>query len=390
MAKSLQPMSSLTRGGTDPGPKDLMRERENPDMLVPPATDAGTLPNLRFSYGDVRVKLCHGGWAREITQRELPVATEIAGVNMRLNGLNEEGKTGVRELHWHKEGEWAYMIQGTARITAIDFHGNSFVDDVSVGDLWFFPAGVPHSIQAHADGCEFLLAFDDGTFSEEHTLLVTDYLHHTPPEVIGRNFGLTAEQLAPLNTEQLYIFYAPAPVPLEQDKVGTVSTDEVGPLFSFKMSQLEPTEVPGGRVKVVDQRNFPVTEISCVLVEADPGGMREMHWHPNADEWQYYIEGEARMTVFDTGNLARTFNYQAGDVGYVPKIMGHYGENLGTGKLVFLSLFRSKDFLDVSFNQWLAHTPPELVKAHLNLSDDVIASFSKTKQSVVKGEPFTR
>ena len=54
-----------------------------------------------------------------------------------------------------------------------------------------------------------------------------------------------------------------------------------------------------------------------------------MHWHPNADEWQYYISGKGRMTVFASGGKARTFDYQAGDVGYVPFAMGHYIENTG-------------------------------------------------------------
>src|SRR5437660_3830660 len=67
---------------------------------------------------------------------------------------------GVRELHWHKQAEWAYMLDGHARITAIDQDGRNFVDDVGVGDLWYFPAGIPHSIQGLQEGCEFLLAFD--------------------------------------------------------------------------------------------------------------------------------------------------------------------------------------------------------------------------------------
>src|SRR5580704_3172088 len=148
-------------GGTDPGPRNLMRDRENPDILVPPATDHGTLPNLRFSFSDSHARLESGGWTRQVTVRELGVSKNIAGVNMRLNA------GGVRELHWHKAAEWAYMLYGTARITAIDANGRNFVDDVGVGDLWYFPPGIPHSIQGLGpDGCEFLLVFDDGDFDE--------------------------------------------------------------------------------------------------------------------------------------------------------------------------------------------------------------------------------
>ena len=164
-----------------------MRQRQNPDLLIPPRTDAGTMPNLRFSFADAHVRLQPGGWTNEVNQLELPIATEISGVQMHLNG--GETMTGAREMHWHTQGEWAYMLAGTARITALDPSGGAFVDDVQTGDLWFFPAGFPHSIQAHSNGCEFLLTFDDGGFSENGTLLLSDFLRHMPPEVVAKNFG---------------------------------------------------------------------------------------------------------------------------------------------------------------------------------------------------------
>ncbi len=148
-------------GGADPVPGDVTRERQNPDMLNPPAADSGTTPNLRFSFADAHVRQSSGGWTRQVTARELGVSKSIAGVNMRLNA------GGIRELHWHKQAEWAYMLYGAARITAIDAQGRNFIDDVGVGDLWYFPGGIPHSIQGLApDGSEFLLVFDDGDFVE--------------------------------------------------------------------------------------------------------------------------------------------------------------------------------------------------------------------------------
>lgn len=382
-SESLPEPQSGPLGGPQQGPRDVLRQRQNPDLLIPPRTDAGTMPNLRFSFADAHVRLQPGGWTNEVTQLELPIATEISGVQMHLNG--GETMTGVREMHWHKEAEWAYMLSGTARITAVDPYGGSFVDDVNAGDLWFFPAGVPHSIQAHRDGCEFLLTFDDGSFSENGTLLLSDFLRHMPPEVVAKNFGQPEAAFADIPQEDLYIFWAPAPPPLQEALVPNVNPDVQPPQYSFHLSRVDSVQCPGGRVKIIDSRRFEVTTISCSLVEVEPGAMRELHWHPNADEWQYYLEGSARMTVFDSSSLARTFDYQAGDVGYVPKILGHYVENTGDGPMRFLALFRSPLYQDVSLNQWLALTPPGLVKAHLNVSDEVIASFSKAKQSVVGG-----
>jgi oxalate decarboxylase len=111
--------------------------------------------------------------------------------------------------------------------------------------------------------------------------------------------------------------------------------------------------------------------------------MRELHWHTH-DEWQYYISGRGRMSVFASGGKARTFNFQAGDVGYVPFAMSHYVENLGNEPLRYLEMFRSPRLMDVSLNQWMALTPPELVQAHLNLDRNTTNALRKDKPIIVK------
>lgn len=152
------------------GPTNPSRQAQEPFTLAPPRTDHGSLPNMKWSFADSHMRLEEGGWARETTIRELPISKAMAGVNMRL-------RTNVaRELHWHKEAEWSYVLKGRARITAIDQDGHTFVGDVGEGDLWYFPGGTPHSIQgleSEVDGVEFLLVFDNGSFSEDFD--ISDY-----------------------------------------------------------------------------------------------------------------------------------------------------------------------------------------------------------------------
>jgi oxalate decarboxylase len=368
----------MTKGGTDLGPRDAVRDAENPDILTPPSTDKGLVPNLRFSFADAHMNLQDGGWSREVTQRELPIATEMAGVNMRL-------KTGgVRELHWHKQAEWSIMLAGNARITAVDNDGKSFIADVQAGDLWYFPAGIPHSIQGLGpDGCEFLLAFPDGSFSESSTFLLSEVFARTPKVILSKNFGVAENAFDRIPKEQLFIFEAPVPGPLESDAVpnplGVVPLNMISRAADQKI-----TRAPGGTVRIVDTGNFPIaTEVAAAIVEVAPNSMREIHWHPNADEWQYYISGRGRMTVFASQDSSRTFDFRAGDVGYVPKSMSHYIENTGDLPLKFLELFRSSRFQDVSLNQWLALTPALLVKSHLGLDQSTIDHLSKSKKVIV-------
>jgi oxalate decarboxylase len=365
-------------GGTDPGPRNAERDRQNPDLLVPPSTDSGTLPNLRFSFSDAHMRLASGGWTRQVTERELGISKDIAGVNMRLNA------GGVREMHWHKAAEWAYMLYGTARITAIDAQGCHFVDDVGVGDLWFFGSGIPHSIQGLGpDGCEFLLVFDDGSFDEDNTFLLSDWFKHTPGDVLAKNFGVPAASFAHVpDPSEEYIFAAKVPGSLATDKIQGATA--VPQSFSHRMMAQEPIRTTSGTVRITDSRVFPASiDIAAALVEVNPGGLRELHWHPNTNEWQYYIEGQGRMGVFGASGQARTFDFQAGDVGYVPFAMGHYIENTGSQPLRFLEMFKSRYYADVSLDQWLALTPPELVQAHLRIDRQTIDALRKEKKPIV-------
>ncbi|MFG1730872.1 oxalate decarboxylase family bicupin [Paenibacillus sp. 843] len=373
-----QPIRSDGAGGPDYGPRDVMRDIENPDMLVPPATDAGLMPNLKMSFSDTHMQLNHGGWSREITVRDLPIATTLAGVNMSLT------PGGVRELHWHQQAEWAYMIWGSARITAMDASGRNFIADVGPGDLWYFPAGLPHSIQGLEEGCEFLLVFDDGHFSDLNTLSISDWFAHTPKDVLSANFGVPENAFDLIPKEQVYIFQDQVPGSLESQEVqspyGTVPLS-----FKHRLLAQEPIITPGGSVRIVDSSNFPISKtVAAALVEIKPGAMRELHWHPNQDEWQYYLAGQGRMTVFAGNGSARTFDYRAGDVGYVPFAFGHYIQNTGTESLWFLEMFRSDRFEDVSLNQWMALTPRDLVQDNLRVGTEVTDALRKEKWPVVK------
>ncbi|GAB6926483.1 oxalate decarboxylase family bicupin [Paenibacillus sp. JCM 10914] len=378
-----QPIRSDGAGGPDYGPRDVMRDLQNPDLLVPPKTDAGLLPNLKFSFSDTHMQLNHGGWSREITVRDLPIATTLAGVNMSLT------PGGVRELHWHQQAEWAYMIWGSARITAIDQNGRNFIADVGPGDLWYFPAGLPHSIQGLEGGCEFLLVFDDGHFSDLNTLSISDWFAHTPKEVLSANFGVPQNAFDHIPDKQVYIYQDQVPPSIQSQAVQ--SPYGAVPLsFSHRLLAQTPLETSGGSVRIVDSSNFPISRtVAAALVEIKPGGMRELHWHPNQDEWQYYLTGQGRMTVFAGNGAARTFDYRAGDVGYVPFAFGHYIQNTGTESLWFLEMFKSDRFEDISLNQWMALTPRELVQRNLHVGSELTDALHKVKSPVVKYPGFT-
>jgi oxalate decarboxylase len=359
---------------TDPGPKNRPLATENPDSVWPPKTDNGTVKPFKYSFDLARKRIESGGWTRQVAVRDLPISKSMAGVEMRLTA------GGVRELHWHVEAEWAIMLYGNARITAVDQSGRSFVSDVGNGDLWLFPPGVPHSIQGLGpDGCRFLLVFDDGNFDEFHTFLITDWLSHTPNEVLAKNFNVATSTFEKVPKKELFIFQTALPGDLKAEQAQAAEgTGTVSKSFDFKASTMQPTKVTaGGEVKIIDSKIFPVAPISAAIVTLKPGGLRELHWHPNADEWQYYITGNGRMTVFIAGSEARTMDFQEGDVGYIPISNPHYIENTGDSDLVFLEMFKSANYEDISLADWMAHTPHLLMNQHLQVGMSMLESIPK-------------
>src|SRR5271156_6504470 len=268
-----------------PGENNAALDAENPSSVWSPETDNGTVEPFKYSFALAHKRIENGGWTRQVTERELPISKTMAGVEMRLVS------GGVRELHWHTSAEWAYMIYGNARITAVDAEGRSFVNDVTKGDLWLFPGGIPHSIQGLGpDGCKFLLVFNDGDFNEFETFLLTDWFKHTPKEVLAKNFAVPASTFDKVPKKELFIFAADLPRPLkEEQKAAAEGTTSIDDDFVFRASTMPPTKVTaGGEVRIVEKKDFPATDIAAAIVTVKPGGMRELHWHPLSDEWQYY------------------------------------------------------------------------------------------------------
>lgn len=354
---------------SNPGQQNATLVSINPNSNMPPPTDHGTVPPVWYSFDLAHRRVQEGGWTHQVTERELPSSKEIAGVNMRLTSGS------FRELHWHLADEWAIMLKGKARVTLLTATGEMFIDDVNEGDLWLFPAGAPHSIQGlEGEGCEFLLVFNQGSFSEESTFLLSDWLKHTPPEIIAKNTGLSHDSIAKLpKGEPLYIFPSALPSQsLEQDRAESARiTPKPKQEYTFKASIMKPTfSSEKGNVKIIDAKTFPVsTKISGGIVTLKPGAMRQLHWHPNASEWQFWIAGQGRMTIFNSSEDARTMDFRANDVGFVPAMAGHYIENTGTEDLVLLELFASGEFQEISLNQWLRALPKQVAMAHTNLSE---------------------
>ncbi|RPA74719.1 Bicupin, oxalate decarboxylase/oxidase [Ascobolus immersus RN42] len=366
------------KGATIIGGTNEAIDRQNPSNLTPPPTDAGTVVNLKWAFSDSRTKTLDGGWSRQQTVRDLPPSKDIAAAQQHVT------RGSIRELHWHRVAEWAFVYAGNVLVSAVDEEGRNTVFEAVAGDIWYFPKGVAHTVQGLAEDSEYLLAFDDGDFDAVGTTFnLDDWIKHTPRDILARNFGIDPSVFD--KTPQSPNIQKGKP---SEGKVQSPFGKLEGrSSYHYPLSKLGGKKVAGGAgtLDVVDSRNFPIsTTIASAVIRLEPGGLRELHWHPNADEWLFFAQGKARATIFLGTSIARTFDFSAGDTAVFPDNSGHYIENTGDEDLVWIEIYKSDRAVDISLQQWLALTPSDIVAQVLNIDESIVKGFKKDKQVLIK------
>ncbi|APR76631.1 Oxalate decarboxylase [Minicystis rosea] len=349
-----------------------------PAAAALPAAEDETLPAFKFSLGAQKLHIYDGGTAKQVTAIDFPVSKSIAGVLMTLDA------GALRELHWHANAaEWAYVFEGNVRVTVFDPEGRSEVDDLEPGDLWYFPRGHGHSLEGLGPGAtKFMLVFDNGYFSEFATFSVTDWIAQTPKEIVAKNLGLSIEAVEAFPRKEVYISKGPIPTPLERTEAHGGPQPAAPLSHKFRLLATRPVvSSPVGEAWLASQREFPIsTTMTGLFVRLQPGGLRELHWHPNADEWQYISKGKMRLTVFASSGRSSVVELGPGDVGFVPMGYGHALENVGDEPAEALFVLNSGSYQEISFTAWLASNPRYLLETNFGLPAAVIDRLPRAER----------
>jgi len=338
-----------------------------------PLLSGKELPTFKFALEQSAGKVDGGSFGKEATVEQLPISKEIAGVSMRL----EPGVT--RELHWHATAaEWAFVLEGRVRTTVIDPHGGAEINDFDPGDVWYFPRGHGHSLACLGnESCHFILIFDNGYFSEFGTFSITDWLGHASKELLAKNFGQPAAAFAGFPAKEAYFVHGRIPpadaIPMQGALTSPPSTHK------YRLLAQEPHSIHKfGREWRVAANRFPISEtMTGVVLELEAGGLRELHWHPNADEWQYVISGDFSVTLFGSHGRYRVETLTKGDVAYIPQGYGHSIENIGdkTGRVLIGLNTGAYQAIDLS--QWMAGTPSYVLADHFGKAQELFEDFPK-------------
>jgi len=347
-----------------------------------PLLSGKELPTFKFALEKSAGRTMNGSFGKEATVEQLPISKGIAGVSMRL----EPGV--MRELHWHATAaEWAFVIEGRCRTTVVDPQGNSQTNDFDPGDVWYFPRGHGHVIQCLGkQPCHFILIFDNGYFSEFGTFSITDWLGHAPKELLAKNFGVPAATFDGFPQEEVY--FARGPVPPDNPAPPLQGALKTPPeTHRFRMLAQEPHSVyKGGREWRVGAERFPISQtMTGVILELEPGGLRELHWHPTADEWQYILDGQVSVSMFGSHGRYRAETLDKGDVGYIPQGYGHSIENTGQKTARILIALNTGHYQAIDLSQWIAGNPKYLLAANFAKPESLFDKFPK--QRVFIGPP---
>ncbi len=335
-------------------------------------------PDFHFSLDAGKPKVTSGGWAKEATVENFPISKGIAGVHMYL----EPGAS--RELHWHAiAAEWAFVLDGRCQVMILDPFGQREVANFGPGDVWFFPKGHGHSIQTIGDKpCHFILSFDNGAFSEHGTFSITDWISLTPKDMLAENFGIPASFFDTLPKGETYINSGPI-IPESRAKEVLLPP---GLTHKYSLMDLAPKiDTKGGQLRLATQKEFPMSKsMSGGVMTLKPGSIREMHWHPNANEWHYYLNGQAAVALFGSGGRGKVKTFVPGDVAYIPAGYGHAIRNVGNQDVEIVITFDSGEYQEITLSDWMAASPNYLLANNFSVSDDSFDKFPKTSEHIHK------
>jgi oxalate decarboxylase len=264
------------------------------------------------------------------------------------------------------------MIEGRCRATVVMTNGQCDIADFGPCDTWYFPRGHGHALQGLGPGeCHFLLGFDNGHFSEYGTFSITDWIHTAPPHIVARTLGIPESVVAQFPKE---VYIGPGKVPAEAIEPFRDPALQP-PQFShkYRLDMQPPRVFPGGREYMVTSKEFPIqTTLTAVKMQLQPGALRELHWHPHADEWQFYLSGRARVGVFGSHSRTRVEEFGPNDVGFVQQGYGHYIEQIGDQPTEIIILFNSGVYEEISLANWLGGNPVSLLETNFGISKSVI------------------
>ena len=136
-------------------------------------------------------------------------------------------------------------------------------------------------------------------------------------------------------------------------------------------------------MQLVTVKEFPAQKSMCGgTTTLKPGAIRELHWHPNANEWHYYVKGTAQIMIFGSGGRRKIAEFNPGDVAYIPAGYGHAIRNVGKEDLQFVMTFDDGHFEEISLTDWMAASPKYLLANNFGAPESTFDKFPRRTATI--------
>jgi oxalate decarboxylase len=318
--------------------------------------------------------ICNGGSRTIANSDNFPILRGMATYSLRLD------RGGVREPHWHPNAaELSYCLSGKALMTIFG-HGaihNTFT--IERDEIAFVPQGFLHHIE---------------NISEEETKFIITF-NHEKPEDIGISGSIGSIPNAALDYTFIVKreFFAKINKPTQDILIGKRSSI-AKPEFPnipnpYKFNLKEEPQIQskiqnnGGTVILANAYSFPILNgLACYSLYLKKGGIREPHWHPNAAELDYVINGRARMVIFSPGGNIDTFEVGPDQIVFIPTAYFHYIENIGDEELHFAVFFSHEKPQDIGISGAFGAYSNEVFGAVFNVDPKVFESLPKYQKDL--------
>jgi oxalate decarboxylase len=257
-----------------------------------------------------------GGVRVDVTADQLPLLSGMALATLSL----EAGA--AREPHWHPNAaELSYCLEGSARMTIVEPGGGRVTLGVEPGDLVFVPPGLIHDIESTADSAtRFVICFSHERYED---LNLSTSVSQMPAHVLAATFGGAGG----------FDWVEPAAEPafVARPEQAAELPEQAASPYRYQLERMEPRVAnDGGSLIFARGDDFPVLAgLAMYSLRMTGRAVREPHWHPNAAELNYVIEGAVRLTIVSPGGDVETVDIGAGEISYIPCAYFHHIENLG-------------------------------------------------------------
>lgn len=245
---------------------------------------------------------------------------------------------------------------------------------LSEGEVVYFPRGYIHHIEnIHHGMSRFILCYDH---SKPEDLDLSESIGSMSAHVLASTFGCKEEVFKRVKKHAKDTFIS------QRKTIAKPHPSSIPNHNKFDLERISPQiESKGGSARIANKINFPQLErLALFSLRIAKNGVREPHWHPNATELNYVVDGKARLTIYSPGGDRDTFDLEPGQGSIIPAGYFHHIENHGSSELHMTVYFNNPAPNDIGLSGVLSTFSKEVLASLFSLEPKFFSQMQKFQE----------